>query len=428
MKAKIPEGYKLTEVGVIPDNWKAEKLGELFKFKNGLNAEKKHYGKGIKFINILEVIQKISLLYEDIPGLISLEPGTIKSNIVQKGDVLFNRTSETQEEIGLTSVYLDDKEVVFGGFVIRARPITDSIDHYFSKYGFSSVIVRNQIIKRGQGAVRANIGQSDLKEVCIPLPPLPEQKAIAQSLSDVDALITECDRIIAKKRNTKQGTMQQLLTGKKRLPGFSGKWEMEEFEQVLKVVDGDRGDNYPSNDELFGNGYCLFLSARNVTKEGFKFSECIFITKEKDNLLGKGKLLKKDVVLTTRGTVGNIAFFDNSVPFENIRINSGMVILRTEEKNLDNTYLYSFLRSHLFQNQIDRAVFGSAQPQLTVKGISKFKIPVSPLAEQKAIAQVLSDMDTEIAALEQKRDKYKAIKQGMMQELLTGKTRLIGSY
>ncbi|HEY9299036.1 MAG TPA: restriction endonuclease subunit S [Phormidium sp.] len=223
----------------------------------------------------------------------------------------------------------------------------------------------------------------------------------------------------------KQGATQQLLTGKKRLPGFSGEWEENNWGDIVKVIDGDRGANYPSNDELFDNGYCLFLTAKNVTKEGFRFLEGTFITKEKDNLLSKGKLIRNDLILTTRGTVGNIAFFNNSVPFEHIRINSGMVILRNESKYLDTTYLYLVLKSNIVQNQIDRIVFGSAQPQLTVKGISLFKIPFPCFSEQEAIAQVLTDMDAEIEALEQKRDKYKAIKQGMMQELLTGRIRLI---
>jgi type I restriction enzyme, S subunit len=198
-------------------DWEVKKLGRLFKFKNGVNAEKKHYGKGIKFINILEVIQRNSIFYNDIPGLINLDTEAIKSNCVLKGDVLFNRTSETQEEIGLAAVYLDDKEVVFGGFVIRARPINDLIDSYFCKYAFSSLTVRNQIIKKGQGAIRANIGQSDLKEIFILLPSLPEQKAIAQILSDMDAEIAALEKKRDKYKAVKQGMMQELLTGKTRL-------------------------------------------------------------------------------------------------------------------------------------------------------------------------------------------------------------------
>lgn len=379
--------------------WKEIPLGDVLKLQRGFDLpHTKRQPGDIPVVSSSGISGQHSEAKVKSPGVVTGRYGTI-------GEVFF--VSEDFWPLNTTLFVKDFKgnNPLFISFILR------TID-------FKSCSDKSSV---------PGVNRNDLHNIEVKLPPLPEQEAIAQSLSDVDALITECDRIITKKRNTKQGTMQELITGKKRLPGFSRKSEVEEFEQVLKVVDGDRGDNYPSNEELFDNGYCLFLSAKNVTKQGFKFLECIFITKEKENLLGKGKLVKKDVVLTTRGTVGNIAFFDDSVPFENIRINSGMVILRTEGKNLDNTYLYTFLKSRLFQNQIDRAVFGSAQPQLTVKGISKFKIPISPLAEQKAIAQILTDMDAEIATLEQKRDKYKAIKQGMMQELLTGKTRLIGS-
>ncbi|MEH1951902.1 MAG: restriction endonuclease subunit S [Nostoc sp.] len=428
------EGYKKTEVGVIPDDWKAEKLGELFKFKNGVNAEKKYYGKGIKFINILEVIQKSSLFYEDIPGFISLDSGTIKKNIVQKGDVLFNRTSETQEEIGLTSVYLDDKEVVFGGFVIRARPISDSIDYYFSKYGFSSVIVRNQIIKKGQGAVRANIGQSDLKEVCIPLPPLPEQKAIAQSLSDVDALITECDRIITKKRNTKQGTMQQLLTGKKRLPGFSGEWQVSEInipegykkteyglipidwedKTIGDLVSFSGGSQPPRSTFLFEQkqGYIRLIQIRDYKTDEFKTYIPEYLARKKcsvdDIMIGR---YGPPIFQILKGIEGayNVA-----------------LIKAAPIGSLNKKYLYYFLKQESLLKFVEGlSQRSSGQTGIEMDALKDYPFPVpSDAEEQKAIAQILSDMDTEIAALEQKRDKYKAIKQGMMQELLIGKTRL----
>ncbi|MFG6102046.1 restriction endonuclease subunit S [Leptothoe sp. EHU-05/26/07-4] len=248
--------------------------------------------------------------------------------------------------------------------------------------------------------------------------------------------------------------MQQLLTGKKRLPGFGGAvnneqliinnsqvpegyqqtevgvipedWDELRLDEIVSIIDGDRGSNYPSDSDFYSDGYCLFLSARNVTKEGFRFSECSFITEEKDSLLRKGKLLRHDIVLTTRGTVGNLAFFENSISYENIRINSGMVILRNENQSMENAFLYLTLNSNIVQTQIERSVFGSAQPQLTVKGIGGFKIPLpSSAEEQQAIAKVLSDIDTEITALETRRTKTQAIKQGMMQELLTGRIRLL---
>jgi type I restriction enzyme S subunit len=148
---------------------------------------------------------------------------------------------------------------------------------------------------------------------------------------------------------------------------------------------------------------------------------------EKDKKLSKGKLERGDVVLTTRGTLGNFAHFDKNIPFEHVRINSGMVILRNTSACVGNVYLHTILRSQIVASQIERLSFGSAQPQLTVKGISTLKIPLPPTrAEQEAIAEALSDADALIESLEQLIAKKRHIKQGAMQELLTGKRRLPG--
>jgi type I restriction enzyme S subunit len=203
-------------------------------------------------------------------------------------------------------------------------------------------------------------------------------------------------------------------------------WKLADFDALGSVIDGDRGANYPSSEDFSNSGYCLFLDAGNVTKEGFRFTDCAFITHEKDARLNKGKLKRNDTVLTTRGTVGNLAYFDASVPFENIRINSGMVILRNTSSSLDTSFLYCLLRSRLVQKQIERLSFGSAQPQLTVKGISKFGIVLPLLPEQRLIAEALRDVDSLIRRLDQLIAKNRDIRQAAMQQLLTGKRRLPG--
>jgi len=146
----VRPGYKQTEVGVIPDDWEQVQFSNMFEFRNGVNAEKDGYGKGI-------------------PGRVSLTRSDIASYAVRYGDLLFNRTSETQEEVGLSSVYLDNDTVVFGGFVIRGRPLVDSIDPIYSGYALRAPAIRAQIIARGQGAIRANVGQADLRNVLAPL-------------------------------------------------------------------------------------------------------------------------------------------------------------------------------------------------------------------------------------------------------------------
>jgi len=156
---RVPPGYKQTEVGVIPEDWEVVPLSELLDFRNGVNADKSAYGQGTPFINVLEIISRTHLRSSDIPGLVTLPSSLLNSYAVHRGDVLFNRTSETQEEVGLASVYLGDERVVFGGFVIRGRSRGTVVDEIYSGYAFRSPIIRSQIISKGQGAVRANIGQ-----------------------------------------------------------------------------------------------------------------------------------------------------------------------------------------------------------------------------------------------------------------------------
>ena len=204
-------------------------------------------------------------------------------------------------------------------------------------------------------------------------------------------------------------------------------WGVVDYLSFGQVIDGDRGIQYPGAGDLRVFGHCLFLNAGNVTRTGFRFADCQFISAEKDKKLNKGKLTRGDVVLTTRGTLGNFAYFDETTPFESIRINSGMVILRNTSLTVTNAYLYLTLRSRIVASQIERLSFGSAQPQLTVKGISTLKIPLPPTkTEQDAIAEAFGDADALTESLEQLIAKKRDLKQGAMQELLTGKRRLPG--
>lgn len=178
--------------------------------------------------------------------------------------------------------------------------------------------------------------------------------------------------------------------------GLSMEWKEVDIEQTsIEIIDGDRGKNYPKNNELTNSGYCLFLSAANVTKNGLQFSNNSFITKEKDALLRKGKLMPQDIVLTTRGTVGNVGFYSDDVPYPNMRINSGMVIIRPGE-DFDTMFLYQYLRSCYFRAQITQFQSGSAQPQLPISTLQKMKVIKPDIAAQHRIASILSSLDRKI--------------------------------
>ncbi len=178
---------------------------------------------------------------------------------------------------------------------------------------------------------------------------------------------------------------------------MAANWPVVTFaEAPFEIIDGDRGTNYPKQADFCSIGPCLFLNAGNVTSTGFNFTDRAFITEEKDQALRKGKLQRQDLVLTTRGTVGNAAYFDTTVPFDHMRINSGMVILRPVVSKILPRFLYLFLRSKVFQSQVEFLRTGSAQPQLPIRDINRIELPLPPLSEQRAIAHILGTLDDKI--------------------------------
>lgn len=216
---------------------------------------------------------------------------------------------------------------------------------------------------------------------------------------------------------------EQMNEPKLRFGDFQGGWSKLSIDELsINVIDGDRGTHYPNKEELLSEGSCLFLSAKNVTKSGFQFLEKQFITEEKDKLLRKGKLKRGDIVLTTRGSVGHKALYTETVEFDSLRINSGMVILRHQWEELSNNFIYKSMFTRYFTKQIDVVAFGSAQPALTVKEIKKLKLSLPPsFPEQQKIASFLSKVDEKIALLTEKKYKLTEYKKGVMQQLFDGK-------
>ena len=184
---------------------------------------------------------------------------------------------------------------------------------------------------------------------------------------------------------------------------------------ICQIIDGDRGKNYPKQEEFSDSGFCLFLNAKNVTAQGFSFENCTYITKEKDALLRNGKLCRGDVVLTTRGTIGNLAFYDTSVPYENIRINSGMVILRMNKQVVSEIF---FIEQ--FKMQLDsiksRIASGSAQPQLPISTMNKIEMILPPIELQNQFAAFVERIDQQKQTVQQSLEKLELMKKALMQE------------
>ncbi len=402
----LPEGYKRTEVGVIPEDWGVTTIGEVYSLKNGINADKSAYGIGTPFVNVLEAIEHSHLSCSSIPGKVQVSSSLIGLFLVRYGDLLFNRTSETYDEVGLAAVYLDSGAAVFGGFVIRGRQKEQKLVPEYSGYGLRASMVRSQIISQGQGAVRANIGQQNLRRVLIPIPPISEQRAIAEALSDADRLIESLDKLIAKKRYVKQAAMQQLLTGKTRLPGFSGEWATKRLGEISEIVMGQSPPSQYYN--IGGQGLPLIQGNLDI-KNGSSIARVWTIRASK-------YAQKGDLLLTVRAPVGIVGVASGAVC-----LGRGVCAVKPA---CDRTFLFFALTNA--EERWSLLEQGSTFTSANSTQIRRFPLYI-PLdgSEQTAIATVLSDIDAEIAALERRRDKAKAVKQGMMQELLTGRIRLV---
>ncbi len=212
-----------------------------------------------------------------------------------------------------------------------------------------------------------------------------------------------------------------------RFAGFTEEWQESELGNLSEIIDGDRGINYPSSNEFYFEEHTLFLSATNVTKNGFNFTENQYITSEKSNMLGNGKLYTNDIILTSRGSVGHIAWYkeDISKKYPHMRINSGMLILRSKN-GTQPIYLSQFLKSSLGKNAIDRITFGSAQPQLTKKEVYKLSISISTNEiEQKLIGNFFENIDNLISEHQQKQAKLKSLKKAMLDKMFPKQGQLV---
>ena len=257
-----------------------------------------------------------------------------------------------------------------------------------------------------------SLTKSNLLNVEIPLPNLEKQKQIVELLDKITSLISLRKQQLAKLDELVKARFVEMFgdpaDNVNNLPASP-------MTAICQIIDGDRGKNYPKQEEFSDSGFCLFLNAKNVTAQGFSFENCTYITEEKDALLRNGKLCRGDVVLTTRGTIGNLAFYDTSVPYENIRINSGMVILRMNKQVVSEIF---FIEQ--FKMQLDsiksRIESGSAQPQLPISTMNKIEMILPPIELQNQFAAFVERVSQQKQTVQQSLEKLELMKKALMQE------------
>lgn len=409
---ELRPGYKQTEIGPIPEDWDAVPLGDLFTFKNGLNKAKKYFGYGTPIVNYMDVFRHPGLRLDRIEGRVDVSKSELEAFEVRKGDVFFTRTSETVEEIGVAAAMLDPvKDTVFSGFVLRARPTGDRLDDLFKAYCFSPRYFRRQVVARATYTTRALTNGRSLSAAILAVPPVAEQRAIAEALSDADAAIENINEVIFKKRALQQGAMQRLLTGRTRLPGFAADWTTKKVQEFGDVVTG--GTPRTETKAFWGGEYPW------ITPTDIGASRDIDDSERKISASGLRSIrrLPKDAVLVTCiASIGKNAILRRAGAC-NQQINA--IIPNGKNNSEFLYYLFESKKGFLIENS-----GVTATRILSKKALMNLKFSVPELSEQVAIASALSDMDAEITSLEARLSKTRALKQGMMQALLTGRVRL----
>ncbi|CAM7421038.1 restriction endonuclease subunit S [Escherichia coli] len=384
---------------MVPKGWEKNSLDSLFEFKNGLNTEKEQYGNGYKFVNVMDVFRNDILTESKIIGRVQVTDKQLEGYQLKYGDVLFNRTSETFDEIAIAAIYLDNAIATFGGFVIRARPKGNQIDPAYSVFLFQSKSYRSQVVKLGQGAIRANIGQKDLARVCILVPPLAEQKKIAQILSTWDNAISVTEKLLANSQQQKKALMQQLLTGQKRLLDengvrFSGEWVYLTFDNAF-IVANKKSTQVKSSDYLQSGSIPIIDQ-------------------------GQSRIAGYCNNLEVYSDVPVIVFGDHTrcvkwIEFVFCPGADGTQVIKTS-KILEPKLGYYLLSN----TDIPNLGYSRHMRELKEKD---FRLPLD-IKEQQKIAAVLSAADAEISTLEKKLACLRDEKKALMQQLLTGKRRV----
>lgn len=287
-----------------------------------------------------------------------------KYKVVKKGQFTYiPDTSRRGDKIGIA--LLEDYEEGLVSNVYTVFEIIDEkqlIPEYLMLW-FSRPEFDRYARFKSHGSVREVMDWDEMCKVELPVPPYEKQKEIVDGYKAITERIALKQKINDNLANTEQAILVETVINNHTVPTALG--------DLVDFIDGDRGKNYPTFDEFTSTGYCLFLNASNVTSTGFNFDNCMFVSEEKDKLMNKGHLSPYDIVLTSRGTLGNVALYDKHIKYENVRINSGMLIIRPKTKRLSPYFIYALLKSSYMKAAIERFKSGSAQPQLPIKDLRK---------------------------------------------------------
>ncbi|WP_084502213.1 restriction endonuclease subunit S [Fundidesulfovibrio putealis] len=411
----VKPGYKQTEVGVIPEDWELSQLGNNLRepIRNGYSPVCSSQPTGVWILS-LSAVSPNGLNPSGVKHAPANDPRVLQ-NLLVVDDVVVSR-SNTPDRVGLAGVYRGEPTpCAYPDLLMRIR-LGDSLNPEYLLFCLLSSPGRRYFSDNARGSSNSmvKIDRTILESFPIPLPPTKaEQEAIAAALSDADALIESLEQLIAKKRNIKQGAMQELLTGSKRLLGFCGEWKVKRIAEIASPK---------CEKNSLGEQLTVLTCSKHL---GFVDSLGYFKNQVFSRDTSGYKIIKRGEIgypanHVEEGSIGLQSFYDRALV-------SPIYVVFSVNEEVDSYFLHRLLKLECYRQKFETATCSSVDRRGSLRwpAFSEITVSLPPLAEQTAISAILSDMDAELSTLESKLSKARQIKQGMMQELLTGRVRLI---
>ncbi len=408
MEKQLKNGYKNTEVGVIPSDWEVGNLGEISNIKTGPFGsslhEKDYVIDGTPIITV-EHLSDFGIVHHNMPMVSDFDRKRLDSYSMKLNDIVFSRVGSVDRN---SIVSKKEEGWLFSGRLLRIRIENKNTEPKYLSYYFQQETFKQRVKSVAVGQTMPSLNTQILKGLSVILPPLKEQKAIANALSDADVYISSLEELIQKKQNIKQAAMQKLLKPKKD-------WEIKILGEIVEMYSG--GTPLTSKRDYY-KGNIPWVVIADITKAGKYIYETEKTISNEGVLNSSAKVFKKGVLLFAMyASIGKttIAMMDTTC---------NQAILGIQPHSIETQYLYYFLAFH--ERKFATMGQTGTQSNLSKDMVQKIEVPIPPtIEEQTQIATILSDMDNELEILEEKLQKAEQLKQGMMQNLLTGKIRLL---
>ena len=423
---------KQTEIGLIPDDWEVKRLGDVTRIQAGGTPStlfEAYWNGNIRWMNSGEL--NLKRVYEVEGRITELGLNNSSTHLIPKGCVLIGLAGQGKTRGTAAINYVD---------LCTNQSIAAIFPSNFHNSDFLYHVMDNKYQELRElsdgGGGRGGLNLKILNDIQIPLPPLPEQQRIAKALSDVDALIFTTEKLLQKKKNIKQGTMQELLTGKKRLPGFAKSnntkmtelgeipedWEVKTLNELINdISDGPFGSNLKT-EHYTTEREVRIIQLSNVGEDGWDNENVKYTTFTHAKEIQRCIVPYGSIVIAKMMPAGRAILCPNK---EKMYILGSDCVRISPNNLLDSLFFMYFSKTSIYLNQIKENTQGSTRARTSVSKLKRIEIALPPKKEQNSIAKILSDMDNEIDLLNTKLEKYRNLKNAMMQQLLTGKIRLV---